>query len=596
MIVNPNQHILDYLYAYLANPAPPYYALMIAGKWGTGKTWLVRQYFKTNLNHKYTYVSLYGAKSTEEVAERIFVARHPILTSKGAVIAGRVVKGLLKATTTIDLDKDNKGDVTIRSELPDVMDVVRKKASASDGTLVFDDIERCVANGNELWGFINYLVEYEGAKVILISNEDEIDDSKYRKTKEKNIGITLSVSADAGVVLDCLVEEFGEPAATALRAHRTRVLQLFERSDCSSLRVLRFAVRDFCRIFAELPNELQGKSAIASRLLDSTLHLALGVYSGELKPADIRAFDIGIFLPRPKEPTPLSLLARKYSGLGLGEVHPGLDWWRRFFERGEVQRTQLIDEYSKLANGAPQPNWLRLARFDELSDSEFEKIIEETWEWLCSRRYHSIGAILHVAATHMWAATAGVTRQTRSLPQIRDEAKRALDALEENDMLEDLRADHEGPLNAYAGIRYAAEAVVEFKELVEHAEENCRSAKLAVVRQEAMRLLRLMRESGQAFVAALGVDFEEEDGQLEKFALETSVLAAVDVEEFVRSLLSLSREDQEVIAGALYARLKRRMPEERKWVHEVVGRLAEESSGPSLRKHMLRMQLSRLAE
>jgi hypothetical protein len=590
MSTDPNQHVLSYLDYYVSYKDPPRYALLITGAWGAGKTWLVRKYFAANSEHKYYYISLYGAKTADEVAERIFAARHPVLASKGAAIAGRLLKGLVKITTSIDIDGDKAADLQLRSELPDLMDVAAKKPTTNDRTLIFDDLERCAADKNELWGFINMLVEHEGAKVILLSAENELDnkDDSYRRTKEKNIGMTLAVVPDAASVLDSLIAEANGPAASALQASRLRILQLFELSGCTSLRVLRFAVRDFCRIWAEIPSELQEEPAVVAELIDSTLSLALGVHSGELKPDDIVPIP---FIAFPEEPTDSALqtVTRRYSSISLGAAIPSLDWWRSFFGRGEIQRTELVAACKRVADKTRIPNWLRLAHFDRLSDQEFEQLIDETWKAMEAHELRSIGEILHVAATHMWAIKMGATRSARTLSTVRDAAVKAITALEDDAVIEFLRPQHgEISLHSHAGIIFAAHDIAEFQEVVQQAQQVCEEAKLASARRAAVRLLASLREGSQAFAAALGISVEE-DRLLEPIVLNASVLSEIRAEEFAETLISLDQREQVGVVGALQARLKRHVPKEQEWVKAVAKRVG-------LQKFLLRVRLEKLTE
>jgi hypothetical protein len=116
-----------------------------------------------------------------------------------------------------------------------------------------------------------------------------------------------------------------------------------------------------------------------------------------------------------------------------------------------------------------------------------------------------------------------------------------------------------------------------------------------LIRQGAARLLRAVRGGGEDFAAALGVTYEE-GPKPESLALETSVLLEVDSEQFASTVIELGRRDQDLIVGALYARLKRGFPGERDWVKKVTEILRDKNSGPSLQNHMLRMRLSRLVE
>lgn len=65
--------------------------------------------------------------------------------------------------------------------------------------MIFDDLERCAIHQKELFGYLNYFVEKEKYKVILIADENElkiVDEDYYKRTKEKLIGRTLKVEAD----------------------------------------------------------------------------------------------------------------------------------------------------------------------------------------------------------------------------------------------------------------------------------------------------------------------------------------------------------------------------------------------------------------
>lgn len=56
--------------------------------------------------------------------------------------------------------------------------------SLNKNIFIFDDLERCACPPNEILGYINGLVEHEGAKVILIANEREIGTLTQVKNRE----------------------------------------------------------------------------------------------------------------------------------------------------------------------------------------------------------------------------------------------------------------------------------------------------------------------------------------------------------------------------------------------------------------------------
>ena len=78
----------------------------------------------------------------------------------------------------IDWDADGKADGNANIQIPNFKpeDLLNTK----DYILIFDDLERCSINIINLLGYINFFVEHQSYKVILIANEKELK-------KQKNI-------------------------------------------------------------------------------------------------------------------------------------------------------------------------------------------------------------------------------------------------------------------------------------------------------------------------------------------------------------------------------------------------------------------------
>jgi Cdc6-like AAA superfamily ATPase len=110
-----NQHIENFLEYYYKLSTPPEYAILIKGKWGAGKTWFIQQSLKKlkERGGKYLYVSLYGVNNLDQIENEFFRQLHPLLSSKGVTLAGKLLKGLLKTTIKFDIDSDGKDDGTV---------------------------------------------------------------------------------------------------------------------------------------------------------------------------------------------------------------------------------------------------------------------------------------------------------------------------------------------------------------------------------------------------------------------------------------------------------------------------------------------------
>lgn len=110
-----NSHIRDFALEYCFSPVPPHYALLLKGPWGSGKTWFVERLIE-EINKKdgrELYISLYGLNSFAAIEYEFYRKLHPVLSSKGMEIAGKVLKGALRTTLKIDLDMDGKNGLSV---------------------------------------------------------------------------------------------------------------------------------------------------------------------------------------------------------------------------------------------------------------------------------------------------------------------------------------------------------------------------------------------------------------------------------------------------------------------------------------------------
>ena len=156
------------------------YAILIDGEWGSGKTYFVnniltkeikKQEEKTEKPRSVKYISLYGCRRIEDIQENIawsFAenARKKIADKMKWRKTGNKISG------NVILSPQKIGNIIMKKFLPD--DSLYKISSdwlnLGAYIFVFDDLERCDCPINEVFGFINELVEHENTKVILVAN------------------------------------------------------------------------------------------------------------------------------------------------------------------------------------------------------------------------------------------------------------------------------------------------------------------------------------------------------------------------------------------------------------------------------------------
>lgn len=175
------------------------YAILIDGEWGCGKTYFVKhsltekiKEFEQNASKRTVkYISLYGCKTIQDIQESIVWV---FADEASKFIKQKAPNKIKPATQNILLTSKKVLNKVREKFLPDVdvFDIASDWISMKDFIFIFDDVERCDCPINELFGFINGLVEHEGTKVILIAYEKEISMKEINSQKEIQYLLTLN--------------------------------------------------------------------------------------------------------------------------------------------------------------------------------------------------------------------------------------------------------------------------------------------------------------------------------------------------------------------------------------------------------------------
>lgn len=455
---NPNEHIEEFLKHYFKLPSPPQYAVLLKGKWGVGKTWFLKEIMASLHNSDYRvkthlYVSLYGVASFEEIENDFFRQLHPVLSSKKMALAGKIGKGLLKTALKIDLNGDGKSDVNVSSQVPDIN--LPDYLSKTEGlVLVFDDLERASMDLESLLGYINYFVEHQGYKVIIIANEEELSgteggntpsDSKlteanlrYRRIKEKLIGKTFEIQPRLELAINNFIKEVESGTTQELFNSNIELIKdCYRRSGYWNLRHLRQALMDFARLIEVISVEIREKEGILEQLLSIYLMLSFEIKSGKMLPVEINKIEDLYFTD----------LAHNNSGkeveidgfyIELKEKYPMFDPLDMLLEKSvwiDIFDKSLLDEdrieetlkNSRYFHSENQPEWIQLWRFMTLEDSDFDSLLAIVKEQFRDKKYEELGEIKHVTGLFLELVERGLLDMTKE--EIFEIAKNNIDNL-----------------------------------------------------------------------------------------------------------------------------------------------------------------------
>lgn len=241
-----NEHIKEYCKKFIESQENPHYAVFLNGKWGTGKT-----YFINKLLEEYTdetdvkskdiiKISLFGVKTTDEIDMKIYQAIHPVLSSKAVKLFGAVVKSAIKLGTTIDLNGDNKDDISLSSDGLFELKSGGKVNSISK-KLIIDDFERAILTPNQIFGYFSEIITESDTRIIFIGNEENIYDkdeekkNEYLRIKEKTIGVEFELEPDKKNAIDSFLSELSLQEKDSFA---TKIFKISEVLNCDNLRTI----------------------------------------------------------------------------------------------------------------------------------------------------------------------------------------------------------------------------------------------------------------------------------------------------------------------------------------------------------------------
>ncbi|MDN5041894.1 P-loop NTPase fold protein [Aliarcobacter butzleri] len=405
-----NKHISQFLnyYIELSNPQ---YAVFLKGKWGSGKTHFINEY-KNELNknkQKYIYVSLYGVTSYDEIETKFLEAIYPRLYNKKTIFAGKIAKQLLKATLKIDWDADGKADGNVNIQIPNFKP--EDLLNTRDYILIFDDLERCSINIINLLGYINFFVEHQSYKVILIANEEELEKTeKYTQIKEKLIGKTFEFISDANSAYDSFLGELeneNKIKENILEKEKENILELFEKSESNNLRALRQTLLDFERFYDEVLVNHQAKEELIKDILYWFFLFSFEIKQGNndilnLQKLSEKYYSLSIVDKKNEEAekTRYKYFFNKYNLYNNWDVIISFDLWKEILLNSYIKKEEieLALRNSKYYAIEEINSWKLLYNYYDLDDDIFEKLTNEIYFKIYNMEYKILKEVKMVSS------------------------------------------------------------------------------------------------------------------------------------------------------------------------------------------------------
>jgi len=587
---------------YCSMKVAPEYALLVKGPWGCGKSHLVKDCIKeleeANKEFKFLYVSLYGINDISDIEAKFFEQLNPtmnkILSNKKVMFASRIAKGVLKGALKIDLDGDDKPDVTASIAVPDI-NLADYLTDTSNCILVFDDLERCELGLQVVLGYINYFIEKDGYKVLIIADEEKLitkyssdeEEYKYLDIKEKLIGKTVQVEPDVSSVFDNFVEELF-PADNAsdlvannkvqviLNRNKDRVIQIFKQSKHENLRSLRKCILDLTQWIEIFDGDIKNNNEVLEHFLSIFVAISLEVHSGGIEPDHIvkllgdNSYVLGLNDDGfEKEFKDYKEITGKYS-INFEETLLDISDWKNWFDRGFIDQESVnnILRKSQYLQKQSAPEWKKLLHLFDLEQSDFEQLKASVWQSFESFEIIDFGEIKHVIGLYLYLAEAKLIDKTSSevVTEAQEIVKQAL-ANNKLDIPDSLNPEHD--FGSYEGFAYFSNETKEFHEFNEYFCAEIYAYQAKQRKNETPNLLTLMNENVEGFTTLMC----DQSGESKSFAYK-SVLDSIPVDKFIKEIEYLSNANKKLVCQALRMRYRNQgglsLEAEFKWINTVL--------------------------
>ena len=522
-----NTQVSEFLDYYVELPIQPRYAVMIKGRWGAGKSWLVDRSIERwqEKRKKVLRVSLYGVTSQADIEDEFFRQLHPIFASKKMALAGKVLKGLAKGALKLDLGDEKRESVTLNFGVSD-LDLIKEFETAADRVLVFDDLERCSIPMPDLLGYINYYVEYAGHKVILVANEDEIlakarqgaasdgagkaegsrDASDYERIKEKLVGKTLEVEPETDDALSSFLRELPPKHAELIKGQSQAVIEIYAASGYKNLRHLRQALLDFSRLVDRLAPKAVKKTELVSELLHTYLIYSFETRSGHMSPAEIPKLHhnlLGFISGDEAIKKLVTETRRRYAAYFPYESSLAAQTWRGIFEIGLFDQDAINDQLLRSKHFAHehQADWVRLWNLVALTDDEFSALLAGVAAKFEAGGFTELGPLRHVTGMLLAHSADGLYPKPAS--EIVAMAKKNVDGLARSELVLGATDPIAGRPDNFAGLKFMASDTPEFWDFGNHTEQVIAAAIERGRPDEARRILAAMVRDPAEFVHLL---------------------------------------------------------------------------------------------
>jgi hypothetical protein len=399
-----NNHIERYLNRYL-NINNPEFAILLNGKWGSGKTFFIDNYINKNKDTKFIKISLFGLNKVSQIDDEIFNIIHPILSSKYAKFAGSIVKSGLKFGMNFDLNNDGKSDGKFNIDLDDLE---LPDDDKNKYVFVFDDLERTKISLEEVLGYINYFVEQLSSKVIIIANDEEIiDKNNFKKFKEKVIGKTFEIQQNFDDILEYFIKDNTKDNLQKILLENKKIIsEVYLIAKHNNLRHIKQTLLDFLYLYSFIEEQYTINCNFINDLIKIFFILSIEIKAGTFDKNDLIEYDNIKFLmtknsdDEKKDYSKIESMLVKYQRINHFQLLFKNELLVDILFESSINKVTLNNNILNLKyfeNNKNKESFEKLFDYyHNLEDKEFNEIFEDVKSKFNENKYVTPEKILHV--------------------------------------------------------------------------------------------------------------------------------------------------------------------------------------------------------
>ena len=538
-----NQYINGFLDYYLDLNVPQY-AVLLSGKWGSGKTFFINEFKEKNKsNYKFIHISLFGLKSKEDIHKQVIFKLFGLQSNTVFSVmemAGKVIKGLLNKYAGVNI---------ALSDIP--IDVALKRETDQKVIFIFDDIERIDTGIKEVLGYINILVEELNQKVILLANEDEINEREYNNFKEKTIGKTFQIEQDFDTACATFLTEL-KNAKEIVEKNLSTIKSVYETAGYNNLRGLRQGLLDFDRLINHFEPKFQNHIALMTEIIQIFFAFTFETKSGKLDIQTLQEMTmlrVGRMLNEDKsddELTPIEKVFQKYNFLSY-ELLLSMESWIDLFTLGILASERITDDLnrSRYFFREEREKWISLWYFRELEEVEFQETLQCVLDKLERDEYLDPEIVMHITGILLRLSVNGLYQNTEAgiVQMMKAYIDRNRKCWNNIYTVDDFRIEW----SAF-GLGYQSEEMDEFKEVKNYLLEKAKETIYEDLSAEGERLLKYLEENN------IGMFMEMLSETRNSILYRLPVFQNINPKDFVETLYHVKNQHFRSVVNTLLIR------------------------------------------